>query len=90
MQPIISPGQQSLLHARQGQAEVDVEFRGSSGGSFGHGKKKAMRFGDFLRQLEAGKEDLYLTTQTVRRHLLPNQNDMDITLRRPGTKVVAL
>ena len=41
-----------------------MEFRDSSGGS----KKKTMQYSDFQRLLEAGNDDLYMTTQTVRRH----------------------
>ena len=34
--------------------------------SFGKGQKVKMSFRQFVEQLEAGNEDLYLTTQEVR------------------------
>ena len=74
-----------LLLAWQQNAEVDVEYRSSSGGSFGQGKKKSMCFSSFLERLKAGEEDLYLTTQTVR--TMPSWIH-SVTWRLPGEAAV--
>lgn len=49
----------------QGSTTVDVEWRDSEE-DFGQGKKKKMRFGEFMQRLQAGDQSLYLTTQSVR------------------------
>ena len=49
----------------QGDAQVKVEHRSRAEDSFGKGKKIDMTFASFLKELEAGNENLYLTTQEV-------------------------
>lgn len=40
-----------------------MEFRAGAGERFGQGREKAMKFGDFLGELEKKNDLLYLTTQ---------------------------
>lgn len=42
-----------------------VESRGAPDQGFGRGTKVGVTFGEFLRELEGGNENLYLTTQEV-------------------------
>lgn len=42
-----------------------VERRAGPQDAFGQGKKEAMAFEDFVRQLQQGSECLYMTTQEV-------------------------
>lgn len=48
---------------------MKVEFRGGAGERFGQGLERAMKFGDFLGELERKNDLLYLTTQVGLRHL---------------------
>ena len=42
---------------------MKVEYRGGSGERFGQGRERAMKFGDFLGELERKSDLFYLTTQ---------------------------
>lgn len=42
-----------------------MEWRAGQGERFGRGQEKAIKFGDFLGELEKGSELLYLTTQEL-------------------------
>ncbi|CAN0231587.1 unnamed protein product, partial [Laminaria digitata] len=46
-----------------GDADVKVEYRGGAGERFGQGQERAMKFGDFLSELERKNDLFYLTTQ---------------------------
>ena len=45
--------------------QVRVEYKTNSNERFGEGKEKIMPFSTFLSEMEAGNEDLYLTTQEL-------------------------
>lgn len=45
---------------------VMVEKRDGTGGGFGCGRKRPMRFSELLAALAAGDETLYMTTQQAR------------------------
>ncbi|CEM29673.1 unnamed protein product [Vitrella brassicaformis CCMP3155] len=55
----------SYLRQRAGDSFVDVEHRRNDFDQFGEGRKVRMAFGAFLDELDKGREDLYLTTQTI-------------------------
>jgi hypothetical protein len=44
---------------------VQVEVRAEHGRAFGNGRKRSMVLRDFLDQVSAGNEGLYMTTQTA-------------------------
>lgn len=46
-----------------GDADVRVEYRGGAEERFGQGLERAMKFGDFVGELERKNDLLYLTTQ---------------------------
>ena len=46
-----------------GDANVKVEYRGGAEERFGRGLERAMKFGDFVGELERKNDLLYLTTQ---------------------------
>lgn len=49
--------------SQAGDADVKVEYRGGAGERFGQGQERAMKFGDFLSELERKNDLFYLTTQ---------------------------
>ncbi|CAM9284058.1 unnamed protein product [Pylaiella littoralis] len=53
------------LMEKAGDADVRVEYRGGAEERFGQGLERAMKFGDFVGELERKNDLLYLTTQEL-------------------------
>lgn len=52
-----------LTRLLQGDAQLEVEQRGSTAEGFGKGHRIPLSFGEALRRMAAGDASLYLTTQ---------------------------
>ena len=51
----------AYLCRRAGRALVSVEYRSSDSEGFGLGKRRIMRFGEFLTRLSSGNEHFYIS-----------------------------
>lgn len=52
-----------IYDVQAGDADVRVEYRGGAEERFGQGLERAMKFGNFVGELERKNDLLYLTTQ---------------------------
>lgn len=55
----------------QGNAVVTVEHRSGSNDAYGQGRKAPMKLRDFISHLQKGDSNLYMSTQEVRKALVP-------------------